>query len=679
MSNGAGPEERDTGLSLDEEYLVRYRFPRPIARAFEEVLFSQTEQEEHVRVRWCANVAVRFLAVLRQANHLAASGASFLNAPSASDLKLDVPPNPLPSETAAPPRATRLLRLADIYPGRSVHKHRKRLLHSLAKLSYLAEHRLAVVEPDGLRILLGSRTEYRVAASQSGWDHARLLESHPKGTPLLVDPRTGRYLSLGPLAVWQRDPREPLGHMLWLRKVWRERGYYIEEGMPGAPGGVFPLRGWPALHRLGEKEMEHPFLGLPSVRFDDDQEAGGSHHVYGLIWRGGTGDIFVARRLETDEPVVLKTFEGKGTFDENFYRFLNEEKYSTRVSHPGVVGARRVVIEGHGQVLEQEFVRQGSLQDYLENNGVLTTRVAVRVVASLLQILDALHRQSVAHNDLKPDNVLFSPDGRVRLIDFGIAFDMSKPPRTLRSGAIPGTPGYMAPELRSGGRPSVQSDLYAAGILLVQMLANRVVSSCEGALEERSVASELHPFVCAMLAEDPARRYGSAREALEALSRVETRDRWAITLDVEGTLVTDGHDKAARPHLGAFLQFCLERFDRIFVCTLLDELQTEEVFSYLLARDLIPDQLVRAYEYVEWPRTEPGALKDLRFCRFPMVRNLIVDDMESMIPEDQVHRWIRVPDYEQPSSVDEGLILVRKAIERKVAEEKDLPLLGMGR
>jgi hypothetical protein len=650
--------------SLACAFRVRYRFPRPIAGAFSEVLFAQTEREEQSRVRWCANVTLRFLAALRQANHRADNTSSPLNAPSVHDLKLAQSACAL-SVPIAKKDLVVVRRLAGDYPARSVRRDSETLMRALCSMTALSRLRLAVVEANGLRILLGRHTEFVV--SGAFWDHAKLLAEVGLHAPLCLDPETGRYLALRPLAVWCRNPRESSGHLYWLRRIRDDqRGYYLEEGEPGGPGKLLPIRGTVVRAVLSIDPDRRDRLSMPPVRFRDGQRIAATHQVYGLIWRGGVSDIYLARRLADGKPVVLKTFESQGSFDENYFRFLHESTYARRVGHPGVVQSRPLPFAGLGRVHEQDFIARGSLADYLENNGTLTAPKGVEIVRALLDILIAVHQAGVAHNDLKPDNILFEPGDVVRLIDFGIAVDLLKAGRTRRSGTIAGSRGYMAPELFRGASPTVQSDIFAVGVLLVEMLTGKVVDSVDAALAEKSVVTELHPFVRATLSRDPHERYPSAAAACNALQRTPVRDRRAVTLDVEGTLVTNGVEKQPRPHLAEFLRFCLETFDRVFVYTLLNRDRAAAVFDFLAEREVIPAEFTIRYEYVEWPRGRGGAVKDLRRCRFPIVKNLIVDDMESMIPEDQHHRWIRVPDYYRASNVDRGLLLVQEKIAHRL-------------
>ena len=284
----------------------------------------------------------------------------------------------------------------------------------------------------------------------------------------------------------------------------------------------------------------------------------------------------------------------------------------------------------------------------MEDRGVMPLDRARAVAADLLDILEDVHAQGIAHNDIKPDNILFDGGGRARLIDFGIAWDFLRDRDELRGGVRVGSEGYIAPELLAGGTPSALSDLYSFGVVFSQMLGGRPAATGGEAAGLRSIPRQYLPFLERCLAADPGGRFASAGAARAALAGIAAAQERAITLDIEGTLVTDYGSRHPRPGLAGFIDFCLRHFDRIFVYTSLTAEQAREVFGHLLGTGAVPAAFCDRYEYVEWPRGDGGSIKDLRRCGFPIEHNAIVDDMEVMIPDDQRHRWVPVPNYSVP-------------------------------
>lgn len=642
-------------------FLVRYRLPRPVSRSFEAVGYSTNPDDIDARITWCAASAVRFLAAVYQANFLAVNINLPVNPPSIHDFKLDLlePAFMAEMEHGVPPALTRLASIyADMPPGMNP----EWLVTALGEITYLADYRIAVREEGSFRVLLGPRTEY------VAWDGRRREPGvmPPEGAVMMIDPRTGRYLALNPLLVWRKDPREPFGHLYMLRKREKDEGFYIEEGVPGSPGFTEALAGYPFTGGLPADDDLLEGLRFPPVRFADGSEPGDGRRIYGIIWRGGTSDVYVASRGEGRGLCVLKTFEnGSAFFDENYWRFINEERFARPVIHDRVMKPRRIALGTYGLVYELDYVRRGSLQDMIDYNGVLPASTAVDITLQLLGALGAIHAAGIVHNDVKPDNILFDDEGRIGLIDFGIAYSPGESAGAARPGVPAGSEGYMAPELKLGAPPSPQGDIYSTGVVFARMLSGESVRDYEGVRTARSISKKFYIFLERCLHEIPARRFASAEQAARFLADIHVAGERSITLDIEGTLITSFQDRTPRPGLYDFICFCMRHFDRIFIYTTLDRGRTAEVFSGLAESGHVPRLFLEVYEYVAWDGGRAGSLKDLRRCRVPLEHNLIVDDMKSMIPEDQRHRWIRVSDYNEPVPFDGELTVARAAIERK--------------
>jgi len=642
----------------DHDFLVRHRLPRPLSRAWEAVCVAAGAGEREQRVRWCASVAVRFLAALRQASCLAADPGEPVNPPAAHDLKRPCAGDLFPPELGAPlPPA--LLQLAGDWPGVPPGEPAEALSRALAAIDWLARYRLAVLEPEGLRLLLGPRIEYRPpggAATLAG-------QGMPEGEPLLLDPAAGRWLSLAPLMAWERSPRQSFGHLRSLRRRDALVGQYVEEGEPGSPSRVLAIVKRPRTGILALDDALRAGLAGPPARYPDGAPVEGRYRSLGLIWRGGTSDVFIARREADGRAVVLKTHESEeGRFDENWRRFVDEERFSARVDHPAVSRSRRTELAAGRTVHELDLAGRGSLQDVLDSNGVLDPEPARRVGLELLAALAAVHGAGVIHNDIKPDNILFDDDGRLRLIDFGIATTVEPDRRELRPGAPPGTPGYMAPELREGAFPGVASDLYSAGVVLAEMLGGERPEGPAAVWSLRAVPAALRGFLARCLDPDPRGRWRSAAAAARALAALKLKPVLALSLDVEGTLIDSYYGQNPRPGLADFLAWCLASFDRVFVYTLLEAGEAASVFAGLADLGELPPAFLDRYEYVPWDRDAEGTFKDLRRCRVPLDRNALVDDSPAVVPEDQAHRWVRVAEYHDTTVGDTGLIRARAEI-----------------
>ncbi|HPJ37856.1 MAG TPA: serine/threonine-protein kinase [Spirochaetota bacterium] len=645
----------------EKEFQIRHRMPRPVSRSYESVMFSTVREDMENRIVWCANVAIRFFSALRQASYLAMNPGIPVNPPSFTDFKMDCEnfcfPEGLDVAATAP-----LAQLAGVYSDKPFGIDKLALRRALSKLIFLNRYHVLIVEQEGFRVVKGPRIEYMV------WNtsHDEVLREVPVSTVLYVDSETGKYISLDPLMIWNRDVRQSFGNLYILRRVAGSRGYYVEDGIPGSRGQVREVSGNPVHGTLSlTDEVRRKLFDSPG-RFQDGSALEDKYNVLGVVWRGGTSDIYIARRSDTRELVALKTFENEvAGFDDNYWRFLDEERNTRVLQHEQIIKPEKVLLNEHGLMFEQELVQRGSLHDLIEYNGVLSAQTGVDITLQILEVLYEVHTSGLAHNDIKPDNILFDNKGRVRLIDFGIAFKFDEQKHQLRPGTLVGSVGYMAPEFREGVFPSVQSDLYSVGVVLAEMLSGEVVPSLEALHEVKAIPRKLYVFLERCMEADPGKRFSSAMEARDALGEIRITPEIAITLDVEGTLVTNYNDRSPRPGLYEFLSFIMSKFDRIFVYTMLDEESTAEVFRDLVERKAIPALFPEMYEYIRWVRGEDGSIKDLRRCKIPLEYNAIVDDMKVMIPEDQAHRWIPVPDYNYARSLDGGLLIAKGELLKK--------------
>jgi len=150
-------------------------------------------------------------------------------------------------------------------------------------------------------------------------------------------------------------------------------------------------------------------------------------------------------------------------------------------------------------------------------------------------------------------------------------------------------------------------------------------------------------------------------------TRGEQGDPVAISLDLEGTILTNALEAHPRPGLAEFMDWCHRRFDRIFVYTCVERRVTEDILAKLVYEGAIDAEVVDRMEYVEWSRGFDGARKDLRRCAFPVECNVILDDMPLWIVPDQRHRWVPAPDYNEADPTDRFLTMAPDRVEQVLA------------
>lgn len=190
--------------------------------------------------------------------------------------------------------------------------------------------------------------------------------------------------------------------------------------------------------------------------------------VRGLIGSGGMGRVYAARDLRLGRRVALKVIRRELLGRQEFGRFLEEARLTARFSHPHIVIVYAVGETQGRPYVALEYLEGESLRARLRQ-GPFAPREAVRAARAIAEALAEAHRHGIIHADLKPENVILARDGRLRVVDFGLARSIGAGP----AGQLCGTPAYMAPELWRGEAPSPAIDVWALGLTVCEMLEGR--------------------------------------------------------------------------------------------------------------------------------------------------------------------------------------------------------------
>jgi serine/threonine-protein kinase len=258
------------------------------------------------------------------------------------------------------------------------------------------------------------------------------------------------------------------------------------------------------------------------------------------IGRGGVGVVYKAWQVDLRRVVALKMLRPDVFASEASARFWIEAEAAARLQHPNVVQVHDVGIQEGQAWLALEYVAGGTLQGPLRGQPFAPERAA-EMVETLARAVHTAHLRGIVHRDLKPSNVLLTADGTPKITDFGLAKLLAGGPDLTASGAVLGTPGYMAPEQAGGDRKAVgpATDVYALGAILYALLTGRPpfqeASPLETILKVASGAepvplSEVRPgtprdlvTIChRCLERAPGHRYGSAEALAEDLRRFRT-------------------------------------------------------------------------------------------------------------------------------------------------------------
>jgi DNA-binding beta-propeller fold protein YncE/tRNA A-37 threonylcarbamoyl transferase component Bud32 len=269
-----------------------------------------------------------------------------------------------------------------------------------------------------------------------------------------------------------------------------------------------------------------------------DRPPSADYEIVGELGRGGSSVVYQARQLGLNRMVALKRIrDGTHAGSEQRQRFRIEAEAIARLQHPHIVQIFEVGEEDGGPYFSLEFMEGGSLAAKLGGNPQ-PARAAAQLVQRLARAMQAAHAQGIIHRDLKPANVLLTSDGTPKISDFGLAKLLTGAGGVeTQSGAIVGTPSYMAPEQAEGKTRAIgpATDIYALGAILYELLTGRPPFRAETALEtlhqiqgvEPVPPSRLQPksprdletITLKCLAKEPARRYQTAGELAEELQR----------------------------------------------------------------------------------------------------------------------------------------------------------------
>ncbi|MHA6759302.1 Stk1 family PASTA domain-containing Ser/Thr kinase [Streptacidiphilus sp. PAMC 29251] len=263
---------------------------------------------------------------------------------------------------------------------------------------------------------------------------------------------------------------------------------------------------------------------------------------------GGMATVYRGLDTRLDRVVALKVMHPGLAGDPEFTaRFIREAKAVARLAHPNVVNVYDQGADGDAVFLAMEYVPGWTLRDLMRDRGALTPRTVLDILEPILAGLGAAHRAGLVHRDVKPENVLLTEDGRVKVTDFGLVRAVSGE-SSVTTGQVMGTVSYLAPEQIEQGATDPRTDVYACGILMFEMLTGRKPYTGESPMQViyqhlstdvpapstlvPGLAGQLDAIVTAAAARDAARRPADAAELLAVLQHVR-RELTPAQLDAD--------------------------------------------------------------------------------------------------------------------------------------------------
>lgn len=202
---------------------------------------------------------------------------------------------------------------------------------------------------------------------------------------------------------------------------------------------------------------------------------GERYKIISELGHGGMSDVFEARDIIFKRTVAIKIikFENSNKI-ENLIRFQNEARFSAAFNHPNIVKIYDYGEHNNLPYIVNEYMKSQTLRDVLDYKKNLGLNETCQIMLQLCDAVIEVHSKNIIHRDIKPQNIYYLSDGTVKLSDFGISVLLNSPLNVNENKKVMGTVQYLAPELVYGKKCSFQSDIYAMGITMFELLTGQV-------------------------------------------------------------------------------------------------------------------------------------------------------------------------------------------------------------
>lgn len=272
------------------------------------------------------------------------------------------------------------------------------------------------------------------------------------------------------------------------------------------------------------------------------QKIDNRYEIIRLIGEGGMANVYLAYDPCLDRKVAVKILRGDLAEDEKFVRrFQREAVSASSLTHPNIVEVYDVGEDDGKYFIVMEYVEGKTLKQLIKKRGALTLPEVVDIMLQLTSAISKAHESYIIHRDIKPQNVIILEDGRVKVMDFGIAAQLNNGELT-QTNSVMGTVYYLPPEQANGETATIKSDIYSLGILMYELVVGKVPfkgdSPVEVAIKQmkepipdivaynNDVPQSIENVILKACAKNPKNRYESAMEMHKDLETVLDRDRF---------------------------------------------------------------------------------------------------------------------------------------------------------
>ena len=252
------------------------------------------------------------------------------------------------------------------------------------------------------------------------------------------------------------------------------------------------------------------------------------YQIIKTIGEGGMANVYLAKDTILDRNVAVKVLRGDLADDEKFVRrFQREALSASKLNHPNIVEMYDVGEDNGKYYIVMEYVQGKTLKSLVKKRGALTLPEVIDIMTQLSSAIMCAHDSYIIHRDIKPQNVMILDDGRVKIMDFGIAMALNSNELT-QTNSVMGSVHYLPPEQANGSGSTIKSDIYSLGILMYELLTGKVPFKGDNAVEiaikqmkepipsickqNPDIPQSVENIVLRACAKNPKNRYDSVRE-----------------------------------------------------------------------------------------------------------------------------------------------------------------------